>query len=78
VKLLERGTAGPSGDQTLLPPVLASASASVITGTALVATRYVVIQADGLTIATLRSLIAAVCLLPLVALFHKFDVARRT
>jgi drug/metabolite transporter (DMT)-like permease len=77
VKLLDRGTAGPSGDQTLLPPVLASASASIITGTALVATRYVVIQADGLTIATLRYLIATVCLLPLVALFHKFDVARR-
>src|SRR5690349_4737308 len=51
---LHTGTAGPSTKAALLAPVLASASASVITGTALVATRYVVVQADGLTVAALR------------------------
>jgi len=56
--------------------VLCSAAASIITGTALVATRHVVMQADGLTVATLRYVIAAVCLLPLAPIFHGFDVAR--
>jgi len=58
-------------------PVLASAAASVITGTALVATRYVVPQTDGLTVATLRYLVAAACLVPLVPIFFRFDVALR-
>ena len=51
---------------TLLP-VLASALASVITGTALVATRFVVSGSDGLTIATaaLRGRGVLVC-------FHSF------
>ena len=44
-------------------PVLAAATASVITGTALVATRFVVSTSDGLTIATLRYVIATICLL---------------
>jgi drug/metabolite transporter (DMT)-like permease len=61
---------------TLLP-VLASASASVITGTALVATRFVVSGSDGLTIATLRYVIAACCLLPLVPLFDRMNVTLR-
>jgi len=60
-----------------LLPVLSSAAASVITGTALVATRHVVMQADGLTVAMLRYVIAALCLLPLVPIFHSFDVERR-
>jgi len=57
--------------------VLASAIASIITGTALVATRFVVAQADGLTIATLRYLVAAACLLLLVPAFHRITVAGR-
>src|SRR5262249_38813923 len=61
----------------VLYPVLASAIASILTGTALVATRYVVRQADGLTIAMPRYVLAALCLLPLVPTFHRFDVARR-
>jgi drug/metabolite transporter (DMT)-like permease len=61
---------------TLLP-VLASALASVITGTALVATRFVVSGSDGLTIATLRYVIAACCLLPLVPLFDRMNVTLR-
>jgi drug/metabolite transporter (DMT)-like permease len=56
---------------------MSSAVASVLTGTALAATRYVVPQADGLTIAMLRYGLAALCLLPLVPAFHRFDVARR-
>jgi len=60
-----------------LYPVLSSAAASVITGTALVATRDVVMQASGLSVAMLRYVIAAACLLPLVPLFHTFDVGRR-
>jgi len=74
---LKTGTAGPGTKAALLAPVLASASASVITGTALVATRYVVVQADGLTVAALRYVIAAVCLLPLVSLFRGFGIQRR-
>jgi drug/metabolite transporter (DMT)-like permease len=58
-------------------PVLASALASVITGTALVATRFTASQSDGLTIATLRYVIAACCLLPLVPLFGRMNVAFR-
>jgi drug/metabolite transporter (DMT)-like permease len=58
-------------------PVLASALASIITGTALVATRFVVAASDGLTIATLRYVVAAACLLPLLALFDRKNVALR-
>lgn len=58
-------------------PILASALASVITGTALVATRYVVSGSDGLTIATLRYVVAASCLLPLVPVFARMSVAFR-
>jgi drug/metabolite transporter (DMT)-like permease len=61
----------------LLLPVLAAAAASVITGTALVATRFVVMQIDGLTTATLRYVVAAACLLPLVPVFYRLDVALR-
>src|SRR3984893_13146882 len=60
-----------------LLPVVASAAASVITGTALVATRYVVPHTDGLTVATLRYLIAAACLVPLVPVFFRFNIALR-
>lgn len=59
---------------TLLP-VLASALASIITGTALVATRFVVSGSDGLTIATLRYVVAASCLLPLVPIFARARVS---
>jgi drug/metabolite transporter (DMT)-like permease len=58
-------------------PVLASAVASVITGTALVATRFVVPQTDGLTVATLRYVVAAACLLPLVPAFYRIRVPLR-
>lgn len=58
-------------------PVLASALASVVTGTALVATRFVVSGSDGLTIATLRYVVAAACLLPLVPIFDRLNVALR-
>lgn len=57
--------------------VLAAAAASVITGTALVATRFVVGQADGLSIATLRYLFGAACLLPLLLVFYRVPVGRR-
>ncbi len=57
--------------------VLASACASIITGTALVATRFVVAEANGLTIATLRYLVAAACLLSLVPAFYQIRVAKR-
>ena len=57
--------------------VLASAGASIITGTALVATRFVVTQADGLTIATLRYIVAAACLLSLVPAFYRIKVSGR-
>ena len=59
------------------PPVLASAIASVITGTALVATRFVVSGSDGLTIATVRYVIAAICLLSLVPFFDRITVTLR-
>jgi drug/metabolite transporter (DMT)-like permease len=61
---------------TLLP-VLASALASIITGTALVATRFVVSGSDGLTVATLRYVVAACCLLPLVPVFDRVTVTLR-
>jgi drug/metabolite transporter (DMT)-like permease len=65
--------------QTSVPflPVLASALASVITGTALVATRFVVSGSDGLTIATLRYLVAASCLVPLIPIVSSIRVPRR-
>jgi drug/metabolite transporter (DMT)-like permease len=58
-------------------PVLASALASVITGTALVATRFVVSGSDGLTIAMLRYVVAASCLLPLIPIFDRMNVTLR-
>jgi drug/metabolite transporter (DMT)-like permease len=57
--------------------MLSSAAASIITGLALVATRYVVLQTDGLTVATLRYCVAAACLLPPAAIFYRLDVAKR-
>jgi len=60
-----------------LLPVVAAAAASLITGTALVATRYVVPHTDGLTVATLRYLIAAACLVPLVPIFFRFNIPLR-
>ena len=63
--------------QQWLAPMLSAATASVITGFALVATRYVVQQADGLTVATLRYCVAAACLLPVARVFYRFDVAKR-
>lgn len=59
------------------PPILAAAVASVITGTALVATRFVVPESDGLTVAALRYVVAAVCILPLVPIFGKMTVSAR-
>lgn len=61
----------------LLLPILAAAAASIMTGTALVATRFVVGQTDGLTAATLRYVLAAACLLPLVPVFYRVNVPRR-
>jgi drug/metabolite transporter (DMT)-like permease len=66
-----------AANEHLLYPMLTSALASVITGTALVATRFVVPQADGLTIATLRYVVAAICLLPLAITFDRSDIAAR-
>lgn len=60
-----------------LSSVLASAIASIITGTALVATRYVVPETDGLTVATLRYAVAAACMLPLVTAFGRMNVSIR-
>jgi drug/metabolite transporter (DMT)-like permease len=71
------GGSGAGTNGSVLYPVMSSAVASVLTGTALVATRYVVPQADGLTIAMLRYVLAAMCLLPLVPTFHRFHVAWR-
>jgi drug/metabolite transporter (DMT)-like permease len=73
----ETGGAGDPEKQRVLYPVAASAVASVLTGTALVATRFVVAEADGLTIATLRYVVAAACLVPLLPTFHRFDIAWR-
>jgi len=58
-------------------PVLAAATASVITGTALVATRFVVSTSDGLTIATLRYVIATICLLILVPFVERKGISLR-
>jgi drug/metabolite transporter (DMT)-like permease len=58
-------------------PILSSAIASTLTGTALVVTRYVVPQADALSIAALRYILAAGCLLLLVPICHRFNVAKR-
>jgi drug/metabolite transporter (DMT)-like permease len=71
------GGSGAGTNGSVLYPVMSSAVASILTGTALVATRYVVPQADGLTIAMLRYVLAAMCLLPLVPTFHHFHLARR-
>jgi drug/metabolite transporter (DMT)-like permease len=57
--------------------MLCAAAASIITGIALVATRYVVQQADGLTVATLRYCVATACLLPPALIFHPVTVAKR-
>jgi drug/metabolite transporter (DMT)-like permease len=70
------GGLGDGADGPALYPVMSSAIASILTGTALVATRFVVSQADGLTIATLRYVLAAACLLPLAPSFRRFDIAR--
>ncbi len=59
------------------PPLLAAAAASVITGTALVATRFVVSASDGLTVATLRYVIAAFCLLLMLPMIDKRRIAPR-
>jgi drug/metabolite transporter (DMT)-like permease len=63
--------------QQWLAPMLCAATASIITGIALVATRYVVQQADGLTIATLRYCVAAACLLPVAGGLYRFNVTKR-
>jgi drug/metabolite transporter (DMT)-like permease len=65
------------GAQRWVVPMLSSAAASIITGIALVATRYVVHQTDGLTVATLRYCVATACLLPLAALVYPVDVRKR-
>lgn len=57
--------------------ILSSAIASTLTGTALVVTRYIVPRADGLTIATLRYILAAGCLLLLVPIYRRSVVAGR-
>jgi drug/metabolite transporter (DMT)-like permease len=71
----EAGRPGRVDRHRMLLPVVCSASASVITGIALVVTRFVVEQADPLTIATLRYMLAAACLVPLVPAFHRFNVS---
>ena len=58
-------------------PVLAASTASVITGTALVATRFVVSTSDGLTIATLRYVIATICLLIFVPFVERKRISPR-
>src|SRR5215470_14587715 len=57
--------------------MLSSATASIITDIALVATRYVVQQADGLTVAMLRYCVAAACLLPIARTLYRFEIAKR-
>ncbi len=68
--------AGP-GAQRWVVPMLSSAAASIITGIALVATRYVVHQTDGLTVAMLRYCVATACLLPMAALVYPVDIRKR-
>jgi drug/metabolite transporter (DMT)-like permease len=63
--------------QRWVVPMLSSAAASIITGIALVATRYVVHQTDGLTVATLRYCVATACLLPIAALSYPVAIRRR-
>jgi drug/metabolite transporter (DMT)-like permease len=58
-------------------PMLSSAAASIITGIALVATRYVVQQTDGLTVAMLRYCVATACLLPPAVIFYPIDVPKK-
>jgi drug/metabolite transporter (DMT)-like permease len=66
-----------SADGQTFFPIVSSAIASTLTGTALVVTRYVVPQTDGLTIATLRYILAAGCLLLLVPICRRLMVAGR-
>jgi drug/metabolite transporter (DMT)-like permease len=68
---------GERADAQAVLPILSSAIASTLTGTALVVTRYVVPQADGLTVATLRYVLAAGCLLFLVPVCRPLIVDRR-
>ena len=63
--------------QPWLAPMLCSATASIITGIALVATRYLVMQADGLTVASLRYCVAAGCLLPIARMLYRFNIAKK-
>jgi drug/metabolite transporter (DMT)-like permease len=65
-----------AGGQAVFP-ILSSAIASTLTGTALVVTRYIVPQTDGLTVAMLRYLIATGCLLFLVPICHRLIVDKR-
>jgi drug/metabolite transporter (DMT)-like permease len=58
-------------------PMLSSAAASIITGIALVATRYVVQETDGLTVAMLRYCVATACLLPPAVIFYPIDVPKK-
>jgi len=57
--------------------MLCAAAASIITGVALVATRYVVQQTDGLTVAMLRYCVATACLLPPALIFYPVSMAKR-
>lgn len=68
---------GGPGPQRWVVPMLSSAAASIITGIALVATRYVVQQTDGLTVAMLRYCVATACLLPLAVFFYPVDVRKK-
>jgi uncharacterized membrane protein len=58
-------------------PILSSAIASILTGTALVVVRYIVPQTDGLSVATLRYLLATGCLLFLVPICDRLIVDKR-
>jgi drug/metabolite transporter (DMT)-like permease len=66
-----------SATQGWAVPMLCAAAASIITGIALVATRYVVQQADGLTVAMLRYCVATACLLPMAMIFYWVKVAKK-
>ena len=68
---------GPGAQRWVVPMLRLPAAASIITGVALVATRYVVHQTDGLTVAMLRYCVATACLLPLAALVYPVDVRKR-
>jgi drug/metabolite transporter (DMT)-like permease len=68
---------GESADGRAVFPILSSAIASTLTGTALVVTRYVVPHADGLTIAALRYILAAGCLLFFVPICRRLVVDGR-